>query len=151
LRDAFKSLSKQGVCAEIFWRYLPKRFAEKPNFLSYWFAKKQAGIVYESVAPNELAIRSAIAQNKTVVCGIYIFESFESERTARTGIVKMPDKSEKKLGGHAIRLCGYNVFTKQYTAANSWGQEWGQNGYFQIPFSYIHEYSLAFDFWTLSA
>lgn len=40
------------------------------------------------------------------------------------------------VGLHAIKVVGYgydlNTGTNYWTAANSWGVSWGENGYFRI-------------------
>ena len=32
---------------------------------------------------------------------------------------------------------------------NSWGSDWGQQGYFTMPYAYLGDRNLADDFWTL--
>ena len=38
-------------------------------------------------------------------------------------------------GGHAIELVGYNDAGQYFIAKNSWGTEWGEQGFFQIAYS----------------
>lgn len=44
---------------------------------------------------------------------------------------------------------GYDQDKKIFLARNSWGQKWGQNGSFTIPFEYVINPELASDFWTI--
>jgi hypothetical protein len=32
---------------------------------------------------------------------------------------------------------------------NSWGEKWGQAGYFTMPYAYLLSADLAADFWTI--
>jgi C1A family cysteine protease len=43
--------------------------------------------------------------------------------------------SGKKLGGHAILLVGYDDKEQCFIVKNSWGPDWGENGFFRIAYS----------------
>ncbi|MEC8623830.1 MAG: C1 family peptidase [Bdellovibrionota bacterium] len=49
-------------------------------------------------------------------------------------------KNKDLCGGHSIVLTGYNLRNRTFTFKNSWGKDWGQNGYGTIPFGYINSY-----------
>jgi C1A family cysteine protease len=46
-------------------------------------------------------------------------------------------------------VIGYNDLSKRYLVMNSWGKEWGKNGYCYIPYSYLHDTNLTFDRWII--
>ena len=50
------------------------------------------------------------------------------------GKIKMP--SGKFLGYHAIVITGYDLDKKVFEFKNSWGNDWGDNGYGTLPLSY---------------
>jgi C1A family cysteine protease len=63
----------------------------------------------------------------------------------------MPDLvNEEPLGGHAVTAVGYDLEQEHFIVRNSWGVEWGDAGYFYMPFAVIDD-DLAADFWTLRA
>jgi hypothetical protein len=75
-----------------------------------------------------------------------VYESFQTQTVAKTGVVPMPDiKKEKLIGGHAIALNGYDDEKKVFTFQNSWSQSWGDNGYGYIPYSFIDDSNLTAD------
>ena len=80
-----------------------------------------------------------------VVLGIVIYESFESDEVAQTGIVPMPATNEVQLGGHCVTALAYDDATQLITCDNSWNTDWGQAGRFQIPYAYIFNPGLADD------
>lgn len=81
-----------------------------------------------------------------VVFGFTVYESFESDEVAETGIVPMPAASEQIVGGHCVVAVAYDDSTKLVTCDNSWGMDWGQEGRFQIPYAYIFDPDMASDF-----
>ena len=45
------------------------------------------------------------------------------------------DVAGDSVGGHEYALLGINVRGQYFTALNSWGSNWGDNGRFRIGFS----------------
>jgi C1A family cysteine protease len=37
----------------------------------------------------------------------------------------------------------------RFIVRNSWGGQWGKNGYFTMPFDYLTDPYLSADFWTI--
>ena len=81
------------------------------------------------------------------MCAVY--QSFESETVAKTGVVPMPSSHEQVLGGHCVVAVGYDDGKRQFTIGNSWGTGWGLNGYCLMPYEYPINPRLASDFWTI--
>ncbi len=146
LRDGIKTLRKTGYCREKAWPYDIKHFAQKPPWRCYAEAKKQRITSYYRIhtLPEMLA---CLAEGYPFVFGFAVYESFHSKKVQRTGIVPMPKKRERVIGGHAVMAAGYSQKKRRFLIRNSWGSKWGQGGYFIIPFAYVE--SLAADFWTI--
>ena len=94
-------------------------------------------------------MRSCLADGFPFVFGFTVYESFESQSVAKTGVVPMPKPKEKVMGGHAVIGVGYNDAQKRFIVRNSWGQGWGMKGYFTIPYAYLGNKNLSDDFWTI--
>jgi C1A family cysteine protease len=56
---------------------------------------------------------------------------------------------EQCLGGHAVLCVGYDLDKEVFIFRNSWGENWGDKGYFYLPFAYVLNANLAEDFWTI--
>ena len=39
--------------------------------------------------------------------------------------------------GHTMVIVGYDDNDKTFTIANSWGNEWGDNGYFYMDYEFL--------------
>ena len=149
IRDGMKVLNTIGICSEDDLPYDIFLFAKPPEEHDMTNAQQYKVSEYHRITSLPM-LKSALAHGYLVVFGMQIFESFESPQVAMTGIVPMPKSNEHCLGGHAILLVGYDMEFKIYIARNSWGFQWGQNGYFSLPFDYVHNADLASDFWVIT-
>ncbi|MGE5309285.1 MAG: C1 family peptidase [Deltaproteobacteria bacterium] len=146
LRVGIKTLKNDGCCDEVLWPYLIDKFDTRPPVRCYAAAKKHCITSYHRISTlNEML--TCLADGYPFVFGFTVYESFETERVARTGVVNMPKKDESALGGHAVMAVGYDLATKRFLVRNSWGEKWGKKGYFTMPFEYLQ--TLSADFWTI--
>ena len=150
IRDGIKSVNSIGACKETTWPYIEASFAVKPSDAAYTEAKNYQAIQYEQVPRTLEFMKSTLAANIPIVTGISIYESFESQEVAATGIVPMPNlELEQSLGGHAVCVVGYDSNRKVFIVRNSWGVNWGDKGYFYLPFDYILNPNLCWDSWAI--
>lgn len=149
LKDGIKTISKQGVIPEKYWPYTITKFTDKPPANLYTMALNYKNIVYSRVEQTLDDIRQALHEGNVIVFGFNVYESFETDEVAQNGIMTMPEKNEKLLGGHAVLAVGYNDSLRFIIVRNSWGQSWGDKGYFYMPYDYIVNKDLASDFWII--
>lgn len=148
IRDGIKTLAKQGVCTEKLWPYDIAAFAKKPSAACYSDASNHQITSYQRIVTLD-EMRTCLSDGFPFVFGFTVYESFESAEVARTGIVNMPKRTERILGGHAVLAVGYDNTTKRFIVRNSWGVGWGIRGYFTIPYAYLTDRNLSDDFWTI--
>lgn len=150
IRDGIKAIATWGVCSEEVWPYNIHHFKKKPSADAYIDAATRRAIAYASVPQTEHALTSCLASGTPIIFGISVFESFESEEVARTGIVPLPQPHEKNLGGHAVLIVGYDKRDRTFLVRNSWGVAWGLKGYFKLPFDFVLSPHLADSFWVVT-
>jgi C1A family cysteine protease len=163
IRDGIKVVNTEGVCPETLWPYDTGMFTVKPPKRCYVAAKKDTAVQYEAIQTLG-DLKDAIASKLSVVFGFTVYQSFESQAVAQTGVVPMPDtRHEKPVGGHAVVAVGYSDPKGQIVVRNSWGPSWGDQGYFYLPYQYltgstasadsspINGENLASDFWAIQA
>lgn len=78
-----------------------------------------------------------------VEIGFSVYESFESQAVATTGIMPIPASEEQLLGGHETLIVGYDIGQvptirpvqcgPAFLVQNSWGTAWGLDGFFWMP------------------
>jgi len=149
IRDGIKSINKQGVCKEELWPYDISQFTKKPSDKCYKDGFNHLSVEYRRVDQNLDQMKTCLDKGLPFVFGFTVYTSFESEEVKRTGMMPMPKKDESVLGGHAVMCVGYNDQMKRMIVRNSWSEEWGDSGYFYMPYSYISNSDLASDFWTI--
>jgi C1A family cysteine protease len=162
LRDGIKSVAKQGACPETEWTYddtpadpitnlwppaaKPRR---KPSKSCYTHARKFRAVNYQRVDRMLSQMKGCLADGFPFVFGFTVYDSFQSAKVARTGVLQMPKPREGVVGGHAVLAVGYDDKAERFIVRNSWGIKWGKKGYFTMPYSYLLTDNLSDDFWTI--
>src|SRR5581483_6823476 len=149
IRDGIKVVNQFGACMESEWPYDINQFTVKPPQAAYDSAMQHKALAYLSIPQNLFQLKGCLAAGFPFVFGFTVYESFESEQMAQTGIMTMPKPNEQSLGGHAVLAVGYDDNTQMFIVRNSWGADWGQGGYFMMPYTYMTSPDLADDFWTI--
>lgn len=139
---------KLGCCEEKSWPYDVKKFADKPSEHCYTEALQHKVLQATPIDPTTL--KECLANGFPVMVGIQVYQSFESDTVASTGIVPMPTDGEQLLGGHAVCVYGFDDENQRWIMRNSWGVGWGDLGYFYLPYDYLKESNLASDFWEIT-
>jgi C1A family cysteine protease len=144
LRDGMKSLTRYGVCCEELWPYNITKFNIEPSEEAYEDAKKRRILRYQKLI-STYYITEVLNNNKPVVFGMTIYDSFMN-LNERISTVSFPSRKEKSMGGHAMCMVGYDLKKRLFLAKNSFGTDWGEDGYCWIPFDYIRQEG--YDIWT---
>ena len=149
IRDGIKVVANQGVPPETDWPYDIAKFAQKPPPLAYNDALHDRAVSYSRLAQTLSQMKGCLATGFPFVFGFTVYDSFESQQVAQTGVVPMPAAGESVLGGHAVMAVGYDDSQQRFIVRNSWGASWGMKGYFTIPYAYLTQQNLSSDFWTI--
>ncbi len=149
IRDGLKSVAKQGDCPEPEWPYDVSKFAVKPPAAAYKDALKYQALQYQRVPQVLNQLKGCLASGYPFVFGFSVYDAFESDVIAKTGVLTLPGPKEKLLGGHAVLAVGYDDSKQVFIVRNSWGSSWGIKGYFTMPYAYLTDSNLADDIWTI--
>lgn len=150
IRDGFQTIHQQGVCSEKEWPYDISKFTDKPPEDCY-----QKGVRHESLQQRRVKqtadqFRLALIEGYPIAFGFNVYESFESKQVAKTGVVSMPKPGEKVVGGHAVMIVGFDDEQRRFIVRNSWGTEWGDNGYCYFDYDFILNKDYCSDFWIVT-
>ena len=87
-------------------------------------------------------IKAALVNRRPVVAGIQIYKSFYNIKGENS---VYNTATGNNLGGHAVTIVGYNdnKFGGAFKIINSWGQSWGDGGYFWLPYEFVPQIGLS--------
>jgi C1A family cysteine protease len=150
IRDGIKACYTYGAPLESLWPYNISKFRTAPSSPAVQDAAKRKVTLYERATDFNACI-NALSNGYPVVIGFTVYSSFETGNWwYTTADMPYPNKrSEIVLGGHAVLLVGYNNSTQRFIVKNSWGSNWGDNGYFYMPYQVIQNTAMSSDFWVI--
>lgn len=149
-RNAIKMGVQYGSCSTAQWPYMINMYTTKPPTACYTEGLLHQINRYAAITRTANAIEGAIASGFPVVFGFLVYSSFMSNAVATTGIVPIPNmKREQLLGGHAMMIVGYNRTKQLFIVQNSWGTDWGDRGFCYMPYAFVLNARLSFDFWVI--
>ena len=166
LRTTMSAMVLFGVPPEDYWPYSVADFDREPTAFCYAFAQNYQAMDYYRLDPPGTPraallgkIKANLASGLPAMFGFTVFSSCDQADT--TGRIPYPTIGEKNLGGHAVVAAGYDnqmkikntvSGAKETTGAllirNSWGKDWGEDGYGWLPYDYVLK-GLAIDWWSL--
>lgn len=143
-RSALKALMKLGFCSERCWPLKQETLFTMPSATAFQdaydhrFVGGYYNLLGNSTQSRAQQIRIALYYGYPVVFGMQVDEAFEDY----TGGISARPTGEL-LGGHMMCLLGYGP--GYFRGVNSWGENWGENGFFRITED-IASWKLASDF-----
>jgi C1A family cysteine protease len=138
LRDSLKAVKKYGVCTESIWPYDISKFDDQPSPEAYVDATNRSINYYETLITTPEVLQ-VLSLGYPVVIAIEIFDEF-LYLDEMNYILPTPARYATSAGGHAVCVVGYDSIKGQFLVKNSFGVEWGNKGYFIMPFEYIERY-----------
>ncbi len=87
-------------------------------------------------------MKAALANRNPVIVALQVYENFQQLRGANAVYNSV---SGRRLEGHAVTMTGYddNRFGGAFRIINSWGTNWGDNGYFWVPYAAVNAVGLS--------
>jgi len=149
IRDVIKSVAAKGIGHEELWPYDITKFTQPPPQEVYDDAVQYKALHFSRVPVSVNGLKTALANQHPVVIGISVYDSFESDEVARTGMVPMPGPNESMIGGHCMYVIGYGQKPDHFTVRNSWGDDWGDKGNCYIPFNFLGSPTYGSDYWII--
>jgi C1A family cysteine protease len=150
IRDAMDVCVEQGVPIEQSFPYDEHVYDREPPPEVYHQAEHFQVTRRLKLRNTRLVeLLTCLADGYAFEGGLTLYESIESVAVALTGRIPLPGWRESVIGGHALAFLGYSRRTEMFKGQNSWSEQWGDNGFFYVPFDYVTDGQLAADFHTI--
>jgi C1A family cysteine protease len=156
LRTAMKAFKIFGTPPERYWPYITSKYDHMPTPFVFalgqaFQALEYARIDVEGRSREDVLhmIKQLLFLDHPVVFGFLVFTYGNN-----FGEFRLPKIGESPSGGHAVMAVGYDDDREiegskgALMLRNSWGIDWGENGYGWLPYDYILHF-MSNDFWTL--
>lgn len=145
-----RALKYQGICKNELW-------PEDPNIIP---SKEQKWKADEDAYNRRIAsyqrcltlddVKFAITKGEAVGIRFPLYESYTV--ASDNGIFPIPKAFERIVDDHAVAINGYTdnlsyvykdgvVGQGFFRVVNSWGPDWGDNGYGYLPYKYVNQYA----------
>jgi C1A family cysteine protease len=153
-----------GWCPLADMPYTPGNISTVPTAAQIASAKVFPGGAFHSIGNNIANMKSCILSDYSFVIGISVFDSFESDGAAATGLIPFPNVNAESLqGGHETHAglgfddtiqCPNSPNPGAVFCQNSWGDEWGcacrgalgtGRGFYWLSYDYLLNVNITSD------
>jgi len=149
LPDALQFLETTGSATLATAPYLPNDFLTQPQPEAVEEAQNFRILDYY-LANDVMAIKRALVEGGIVLVCARVnpefmygeFAQYTKEVHDRGSVARRPDQPH---GYHAMAIVGYNDARQALLFMNSWGTDWGENGYLWVSYDLLDEYNLGAD------
>ena len=138
LIDSIRAVKEHGACYSSTYPYNIENFTLEPDEKAYEEAMHQVVDRAVRVNINEKDFKHAAYNGYPIIFGLKLYESFYPRNSK--GVVPYPSPNEqqnKNHSHHAMLIVGFNDDEKLFKVRNSWGTQFGDNGYCYIPYDYL--------------
>lgn len=147
IRNGIKTVTRLGAPPEEVWPYNESAVFTQPHPDAYAAAKLDLVTVYRRVGQTLPLMQACLAEGFPIVFRYTCFPSMD--HTWDDGVIPMPGPTEPEDGGHCMLIVGYKNANRTFLVRNSWGTNWGQQGYGTMPYDYILSPKWTTDLWTI--
>lgn len=133
ISEAMQLVTSQGVCTLVDMPYDEKDYTTQPDGTQRSNAYPHKAEDWFSLSDVD-QIKRAIVEYGGVVVGVDVYKDFD-KLNEDNPIYNI--QSGKNRGGHAICLVGYDDEMRAFKLINSWGTDWGLDGFGWVTYDII--------------
>jgi hypothetical protein len=145
ISDALRLLAEQGDCLARQFDFEVNNCEQAPDSAVTLAARRYAIQDYLTLfGAKELPdakvfrVKKVLAAQKPVVVGMAVLHNFYGLQNAQYWHPTLGNTTP--AGGHAMTVVGYDDRREAFRLMNSWGKNWGDNGYIWVKYSDFGQY-----------
>ncbi len=152
IKLAMENMMNQGAVQYADFKYDPSNCSRKPSSSLKVKADRYKIKGFQRLTENGqslteemLSIKQNLAQGSPVIIGMMVGGSFMTDMSGKDLWKPKPsDYDQQNFGGHAMCIIGYDDYKGggSFEIMNSWGENWGDNGFFWIRYSDFKEFNV---------
>lgn len=147
IATCFEVLSRFGICAETYWPYDESKVFVAPSLRAERDARAHKIHSYYRITAlgkdRIPQIKQALANQCPVVFGTLVARDLGNHRG--DAVLSIPQGEIG--GGHAMIIVGYDAGRGAFIIKNSWGQNWGMDGFAYFSEDYL-TWNETWDLWV---
>jgi len=134
ISEGLNILINSGCCTWASMPYVADDWWSQPSNQAHQEALKFKDREWKRLSSTPSEIIAALVNRNPVIVGIDVYESFKNLSGSNSVYNTI---SGGPLGGHAVTIVGYDnrKYGGAFKVINSWGTNWGDDGYFWIPYN----------------
>ncbi len=94
---------------------------------------------YSDLKANHEILTNALTEGYAIGISLKVYDEFHTPSFGHIGRPSEETVKSEEPSYHAMLIVGYSEDDKYYILRNSWGQEWGDNGYCYVSAAYIDD------------
>lgn len=137
LGGAVDAMTMKGACRQEFWPFDLDVVNEKPPKDAFKDAMNYKVVESRKVPVDVDEMKKALADGFPIITGLKLTQRFFNP--GPSGQIRTPNPDDPKSaahGLHAMLIVGYSDKQQCFIYRNSWGTDWGDNGYGYVPYDY---------------
>lgn len=150
LCNSVMALNCLGVCEEKDWPFSSNKaiVTSRPPESCYSAARENNLCQYYRLEQDINHFKACLISDECPFVFTFNVSKNFNAVTRMTGVMPWPDEATNKA--HSVMATGFDDDSKHIIALNSWGEDFGKDGYFRVPYEIILHPEICFDFWKIA-
>jgi hypothetical protein len=137
LSGGANAMTAKGACTEAMWPFDLGNVNARPSEECFDQAMKYKISEVKNVPTDTTAMKQCLADGYPIVFGCKLTQPFFRCPQGKVATPDPDDPQSASHGLHAMLIVGYSEKQQVFIVRNSWGTDWGDNGYCYMPYDYI--------------